>query len=153
MRIPFDHHVHAVLSGDLLNRGSGTYAGAALFARDPGLARAVLEEILRVLEASFARDRIDVLAHPTLSPLAALGDPEAHYPAEWQERLAALCVRAAVALELNESYRVPHRAFVDRAKRAGAAFAVGSDSHARLLPLDYTLALVEATGIGDSLYE
>ncbi len=134
-------------AGDFLKGRAGHFAGASRFAREPDLARTVLEEILRVLGASFERDRVDVLAHPTFSPLAALGDPEARYPAEWQERLIGLCLRQGVALEVNESYRVPHRAFVERAAARGARFAVGSDSHGELLPLDYTLALVDASGI------
>ncbi len=134
-------------AGTFLKRRASAVATAVRFAREPDLTRAVLEEILRVLAASFERDRVDVLAHPTLSPLSALGDPEACYPAEWQDRLIALCVRHGVAIEVNESYRVPHREFVDRANARAARFAVGSDSHAELLPLDFTLALVDASGI------
>ncbi len=133
--------------GDLRKRNVPDHVDAALFASRPDLAGEVLEEILRVLGASFERDRVDVLAHPTFSPLLALGDPEARYPLEWQERLVALCLRHDVAIEVNESYRVPHRAFVERAAAAGARFAVGSDSHAELVPLDFTIALVDGAGI------
>jgi histidinol phosphatase-like PHP family hydrolase len=140
-------------AGDFLKRRAAAYADAAQFASEPALAREVLEEILRLLTASFARDRVDILAHPTLSPLAALGEPDAHYPLDWQERLIALCGRAAVAIEVNESYRLPHRAFIERAKARGARFAVGSDSHDALLALDYTMSLVAATGIRDRLRE
>jgi histidinol phosphatase-like PHP family hydrolase len=138
-------------AGDFLKRRAETYADASLFADEPALGRRVLEEILRALARSFERDRVDVLAHPTFSPLAALGDPEASYPREWQDRLIALCVSSRVAIELNESYRVPHRAFVERARRAGARFAVGSDSHRELVPLRYTLGLVADANIRDRL--
>ncbi|OLC52707.1 MAG: hypothetical protein AUH85_16285 [Chloroflexi bacterium 13_1_40CM_4_68_4] len=138
-------------AGDFIKRRVAVYADAQVFARDPSLGPAVLEAILIALATSVERDRIDVLAHPTLSPLAALGDPEATYPREWQERLIELCVRYGVAIELNESYRVPHHAFVERAKIGGARFAVGSDSHAALLPLEYTLPLIQTTGLGPLL--
>lgn len=138
-------------AGAFLKRRSHGFAEGGDFRRDGALARGLLEQVLRVLAASFERDRVDVLAHPTFSPLAALGEPEAAYPAEWQERLIALCVRHGVAIEVNESYRVPHRAFAERAKAAGARFAVGSDSHAELLSLDFTLALIDGSGIRERL--
>lgn len=138
-------------AGDFLKGRRPTYANASLFAREPSLGRQVLEAILATLTASFERDRVDVLAHPTLSPLAALGDPETTYPREWQERLITLCVSSRVALEVNESYRLPHRVFLERAKAAGARFAVGSDSHGALLPLRYTLGVVGDAGIRDRL--
>ena len=146
-----DRMVSYDAAGDFLKSRMLAYADAALFADDPSLGARVLEAILAALSASFERDRVDVLAHPTFSPLLALDDPESAYPREWQERLIALCVRAGVAIEVNEAYRVPHRAFVERARAAGARFSVGSDSHAELLPLRYTLDLVDATGIGDRL--
>lgn len=138
-------------AGDFLKHRVGAYAGAADFRADPSLAAGVLAAIIRVLEASFARDRVDVLAHPTFSPIAALGDPENGYPREWQDELIALVVRHGVALEVNESYRVPHRRFAERARAAGARFSVGSDSHHRLLPLDYTMELIASAGLGSHL--
>jgi histidinol phosphatase-like PHP family hydrolase len=137
-------------AGDFLKSRTRAYADAALFA-DGALGPRVLEAILAAVGASFERDRVDILGHPTFSPLLALGDPEAAYPREWQERLIELCVRAGVALEINETYRVPHRAFVQRAAAAGARFSVGSDSHAELLPLRYTLELVRMSGVARRL--
>ena len=138
-------------SGEFIKGRSAVYADARIFTDDPTLAPKVLAAILEALEASFERDRIDVLAHPTFSPLRALGDPETLYPIEWQERFIALCVRYDVAIEVNESYRVPHAPFIERAKAAGARFAVGSDSHEALLPLRYTLDLVARTGVRERL--
>lgn len=102
------------------------------------LATSLLEGILRVVAAACEEVRLDILGHPTLSPLAAFPDPETAYPAEWQDRLFALCVRHGVALEVNESYRLPHPGFLRRARAAGATFSVGSDSHGPLLPLTFT---------------
>lgn len=135
-------------AGDYLKGHVKAYAERDRF--DEALRRGVLEAILAVLAASFERDRVDVLAHPTFSPIAALvTDPETGYPLEWQERLIALCVRHDVAIEVNESYRVPHAAFLRRARAAGARVAVGSDSHGKLLPLRYTETLIAEAGMGD----
>jgi histidinol phosphatase-like PHP family hydrolase len=84
-----------------------------------------------------------------MSPLAALGDPEAAYPVEWQERFIALCVEHGVAIEINEAYGVPHRAFLERAHARGARFSVGSDSHFALTSLDRTEAMIREAGVAD----
>jgi histidinol phosphatase-like PHP family hydrolase len=120
----------------LKGRTAPPYSEAARFA-DPELQRRVLET------------GIDVVGHPTMSPLAALGDPEAAYPVDWQERFIALCVAHGVAIEINEAYRVPHRAFLERAHARGALFSVGSDSHFALVPLDRTEAMIREAGIAD----
>jgi histidinol phosphatase-like PHP family hydrolase len=135
-------------AGAFLKGHVDIFAERALYA-DDGLGREILEEILRSIEAAFERDRIDVLAHPTFSPLAALADVETAYPIEWQERLIGSCVRYGVALEVNESYRVPHPSFLRRARALGATLAVGSDSHAALLPLRYVASALSEAGAAD----
>jgi histidinol phosphatase-like PHP family hydrolase len=111
---------------------------------DPELQRRILERTLEVVAEGIDRDRIDILGHPTFSALQALGDPEQVYPEEWQERLIALCVKGGIAIEINESYGVPHREFLIRAARAGALFSVGTDTHFELKPIDKTEAMIAA---------
>jgi len=130
----------------LKGRRASTYAEAARFTRS-GLGRRVLEAHLERVRQGILVTGIDIVGHPTFSPLAALGDPEEGYPAEWQERLIALCVEHDVALEINEAYGVPHRALLVRARERGARFAVGSDTHFELLPLDRTEAMIAAAGL------
>jgi histidinol phosphatase-like PHP family hydrolase len=130
----------------LKGRGGTAYAEATRFA-DPELQRKILEQHLELVRVGILHRGIDIVGHPTFSPLAALGDPEAAYPVDWQERLIALCVENGVALEINEAYGVPHRAFLVRAHIRGATFAVGSDTHFDLLPLDKTVAMIDAAGI------
>ena len=114
---------------------------------DPVLQRKILERTLEVVAEGIERDRIDILGHPTFSALQALGDPERVYPEEWQEKLIALCVEGRIALEINESYGVPHREFLVRAARAGALFSVGSDTHFEIRPLDRTDAMIAAASL------
>lgn len=130
----------------LKGRGGTGYSEAARFS-DPDLQRKVLEQHLELVRVGVLHRGIDIVGHPTFSPLAALGDPEDAYPVEWQERLIALCVENGVALEINEAYGVPHREFLVRAHIRGARFAVGSDTHFELLPLDKTDAMIHAAGI------
>ena len=114
---------------------------------DPALQRRILERTLEVVAQAIDRDRIDILGHPTFSALQALGDPERVYPEEWQERLIDLCVNGRIAIEINESYGVPHREFLVRAARAGALFSVGTDTHFEIKPLDRTDAMIAAAAL------
>ncbi len=127
----------------LKGRGGTSYTEQAKFA-DPDVQRKVLEAHLELVRFGIMHRGIDIVGHPTFSPLAALGDPEDAYPVEWQERLIALCIDNDVAIEINEAYGVPHRAFLVRANIRGARFAVGSDTHFDLLPLDKTEAMIRA---------
>lgn len=140
VRIPFDE-AGAFLKGKLASFSERERFG------DSALARRIRERMLEVLSESFERDGIDILGHGTMSPLAALGDPERVYPAEWQEQLIQLCLDADVAIEINEAYGVPHQGFLERARRMGARFSVGSDTHGPLAPLDRTAAMIEAAAL------
>ena len=53
---------------------------------------------------------------------------------------------------LCRAYGVPHRAFLERAHARGARFAVGSDTHFDLLPLDRTEAMIRAAGVGEARF-
>jgi histidinol phosphatase-like PHP family hydrolase len=122
------------------------FKDAARF-RDAGLRARILERTLEVVAQGIERDRIDILGHPTFSILQAVGDPEAVFPEAWQERLIAMCVQGGIAIEINESYGVPHREFLMRAARSGATFSVGSDTHFDLKPLARTAVMVEEAGL------
>ena len=52
-----------------------------------------------------------------------------------------------MSIEVNESYGVPHREFLERARRMGARFSVGSDTHGQLAPLDKTAAMIQAASL------
>jgi len=140
VRIPFDE-AGAFLKGKLASFSERKRFG------DDALASRLRERMLELVREGFERDGIDILGHGTMSPLAALGDPERAYPAEWQERLIQLCLDADVAIEVNEAYAVPHRQFLERAQRMGARFSVGSDTHGPLLPLDKTAAMIDAASL------
>jgi len=140
VQIPFDE-AGAFLKGKL-----ASFSEVERF-RDGALARRIRERMLEVVGDSLERDGIDILGHATMSPLAALGDPERMYPVEWQEQLIQLCLAADVAIEVNEAYGVPHREFLERARRMGARFSVGSDTHGALGPLDKTAAMIEAAAL------
>ena len=119
---------------------------------DPGTQRRILERTLEIVRVGIERDGIDILGHGTMGPLAALGDPETTYPAEWQERLIGLCVAADVAIEVNEAYSLPHRGFLERAHRLGARFSVGTDSHFTIRPIDKTMEMIRAASLPEDRF-
>ena len=128
-------------------RGGSAFAEAARFASAELRAR-ILERMLEVVRHGIEDVGVDIVGHPTFLPLLALGEPEEMLPAPWQERLIELCVHSRVAIEVNESYRVPHREFLVRARERGATFSVGSDTHGDLGPLDRTEAMIGEAGLG-----
>jgi histidinol phosphatase-like PHP family hydrolase len=140
VRIPFDE-AGAFLKGKLASFSERERFG------DSALAQRLRERMLEVVRAGIEKDGIDILGHGTMSPLAALGDPERAYPAEWQEELIALCVAGDVAIEVNEAYGVPHREFLERALRRGARFSVGSDTHGPLAALEKTAVMIDAAAL------
>ncbi len=139
-RIGFDE------AGAFLKGERTTFAERERFA-DADLARFVLEETLRLVREGIVEHGIDIVGHPLFTPLLVVADPESAYPAEWQERFIALCAESDVAIEVNETYGVPHREFLVRARAAGARFSVGSDTHRELRPLGRTRAMLEAAAL------
>jgi histidinol phosphatase-like PHP family hydrolase len=133
-------------AGSFVKGRTKTYAQQQRFS-DPALQQRILARTLEVVAEGIDRDRIDILGHPTFSALQALGDPERVYPAEWQEQLIDLCVKGGIAIELNESYGVPHREFLVRAAHAGALFSVGTDTHFEIKPLDKTDAMIAGAAL------
>ena len=127
-------------------RGTGPFADAARFA-DPAYRARILERTLEAVREAADQVGIDILGHPTFSPLATLGPPEEVFPVEWQERLIDVCLRARIAVEVNESYGVPHRELLVRARDRGALFSVGTDTHGELGPLDRTEAMIREAGL------
>lgn len=134
-------------SGQFLkSRGATPFRDHARFT-EPTMQKLVLERHLALVREGILETGIDIVGHPTFTPLAALGDPETGYPVEWQERLIALCVEHGVAIELNEAYGVPHREFLVRAQLRGARFSVGTDTHFALGPLDRTEQMIAQAGL------
>jgi histidinol phosphatase-like PHP family hydrolase len=138
-------------AGAFLKGRVTSYAEAQRYL-DEDLQRRIRERTLEVVRDGIEDERIDILGHATMGPLAALGDPERAFPAEWQERLIRMCVDADVAIEVNEAYAVPHREFLERAQRLGARFSVGSDTHFELRPLDKTMRMIHAASLDESRF-
>jgi len=143
--------IHYDDAGAFLKGRTKEYNEASRFA-DAALVSRMRERTLEVVLDGIERVGIDILGHATMSPLTALGDPEVMYPPAWQEQLIRMCIDANVAIEVNEAYGVPHRAFLERARTMGARFSVGSDTHFELKPLDKTMAMIRAAGLPEDRF-
>jgi histidinol phosphatase-like PHP family hydrolase len=109
-----------------------------------------IDEWLGILRGCFETTPIDILGHPTLTPVLPLDtDPEKAYKPEWEERLCQLAVEYRVALEISGRYKLPHERFLRTAREMGVTFALGSDGHHgdQICDLAYPLQMVEQVGI------
>ncbi len=105
----------------------------------------------------FAREMpVDVLAHPTLLPLALRARPlEELWTEAREERAVAALAAAGIAFEISNRYR-PHRRFVRRAVDAGVRLSLGSDGHTfeQVADLAWPLSVARELGVADAaLYE
>jgi histidinol phosphatase-like PHP family hydrolase len=98
----------------------------------PGLdAAAYMEAHVSSLESLAAEMPVDILAHPTLVPLALREiEPEELWTEALEARAAAALRDAGVAFEISARY-VPHERLVRRMIAAGVRIALGSDGHSR----------------------
>jgi histidinol phosphatase-like PHP family hydrolase len=108
------------------------------------------------LERFAAEMPADVLAHPTLLPLALRKRPLEELWTEAREERAVAALRAAgIAFEVSTRYR-PHERFVRRAVEAGVRLSLGSDGHSRdqVANVEWPLSVTRSLGVRDEdLYD
>ena len=102
-----------------------------------------VEKIVSVLS-----EPIDIYVNPTFLP-AVIAD---EYDQLWTRRRMNKVIRAAVknnvAIEINARYRIPNKAFIQRAKRAGVKFAFGTNNGGRDLGhLEYCRRMAKECGL------
>jgi histidinol phosphatase-like PHP family hydrolase len=99
---------------------------------------------------------VDILAHPTLLPLALRSHPhEELWTEDREERVVSALRRAGIAFEVSARYR-PHESLVRRAVAAGLRISLGSDGHSavQVAELSWPLALTRSLGVRDEdLYD
>jgi histidinol phosphatase-like PHP family hydrolase len=105
----------------------------------------------------FAREMpVDILAHPTLLPLALRRMPLEDLWTEPREERAVLALAAAgIAFEISNRYR-PHERFVRRAWESGVRISLGSDGHTeeQVANVAHPLSMARAIGVPDEeLYD
>lgn len=150
--------LHGVMRGGQFKALDGMFrwfqsGGRAPYVPDVDLAdpEVWIDEWLAILRHCFATTTIDILGHPTLTPVLPLDpDPEKAYKPEWEERLCKLALEYNVALEISGRYRLPHERLLRTGKEMGVTFAIGSDGHqaGQICDLAYPLQMVDRIGLG-----
>jgi len=99
---------------------------------------------------------VDILAHPTLLPIALRSiSLEELWTEERERRLVSALKNADIAFEVSNRYK-PHERFVRRAFEAGVRISLGSDGHTadQVANIEWPLALTRRIGVADAeLYD
>ena len=103
-----------------------------------------VDRILGVLQ----REPIDIYANPTFLPAVIAADYDRLWTAERMQKVINAANTGAVAIEINNRYRVPSAAFIETAKKAGLKFSFGTNNADRNLGrLEYCLEMVTECGL------
>jgi hypothetical protein len=91
---------------------------------------------------------IDIHANPTFLPEPIARDYDRLWTPERMQRVIDAAKANDVAIEINNRYRIPSQAFIQRAKNAGVKFSFGTNNgDANLGRMEYALAMVKQCGL------
>jgi len=91
---------------------------------------------------------IDIHANPTFLPEPIARDYDRLWTPERMQRVIDAAKANDVAIEINNRYRLPSAAFIQRAKNAGVKFSFGTNNgDPNLGRIEYALAMVKQCGL------
>jgi hypothetical protein len=91
---------------------------------------------------------IDIYVNPTFLPKAIAADYDRLWTPERMQKVIDAAKRNDVAIEINNTYRLPSPAFIKAAKKAGVKFAFGTNNGGRGLGrLEYAVEMVKECGL------
>ncbi len=103
-----------------------------------------VDRILGVLN----REPIDIYVNPTFLPKAMAADYDRLWTPERVERVIEAAQRNDVAIEINNTYRIPSPRFIQAAKKAGVKFSFGTNNAGKNLGrLEYCLEMIQECGL------
>jgi hypothetical protein len=119
-------------------------------------ADAYMDAHVAEVERFTAEMPVDILAHPTLLPIALRKIPlEELWTESREERLVDLLAGAGIAFEVSNRYK-PHERLVRRAFERGVRISLGSDGHTaeQVANIEWPLSLTRSIGVRDEdLYD
>ncbi|MGO9274388.1 MAG: family 16 glycoside hydrolase [Terriglobia bacterium] len=114
--------------------------------RDP---ERFMEMLVSRIVGILQREPIDIHANPTFLPDAIARDYDRLWTPERMQRVIEAAKANDVAIEINNRYRIPSAAFIQRAKSAGVKFSFGTNNgNSNLGRIEYALAMVKQCGLG-----
>ncbi len=94
---------------------------------------------------------ITIFAWPTFLPACIAKDYDSLWTTKRMQRLIDAAVKRGIAIEINESAKVPNAKFIKLAKKAGAKFTFGSDSRDESSgKLDYGRQMIKECGLTEA---
>lgn len=94
------------------------------------------------------REPIDIYANATFLPGQIAGEYDALWTPERMQKVIDAAVKNDVAIEINNSYKIPSAAFIKAAKAAGGKFSFGTNNaDANLGRLEYPIQMVKQCGL------
>jgi hypothetical protein len=103
-----------------------------------------LNRILLVI----AREPIDIFVNPTFLPSVIAADYAHLWTPERIQKVIDAAKRTGVAVEINNTYRLPSPEFIKAAKRTGVKFSFGTNNADRNLGrLEYAVEMVKECGL------
>ncbi len=91
---------------------------------------------------------IDIYVNPTFLPDAIAADYDALWTEERMEQVITAAASHHIAIEISSRYKLPHLAFLKRAKAAGCKFTFGTNNGDRDIGrLDYSFEMVRELGL------
>ena len=113
--------------------------------RDP---EQFMEMLVSRIVGILNHEPIDIHANPTFLPDALARDYDRLWTPERMQRVIEAAKANDVAIEINNRYRIPSAAFIQRAKNAGVKFSFGTNNgDPNLGRMEYALAMVKQCGL------
>jgi Domain of Unknown Function (DUF1080) len=106
--------------------------------------QAFMDRLVKTIETILDREPIDFYANPTYLPEVLAKDYDRLWTPERRRRVVDALARNGVALEINDTLRLPRPALIKKAKEAGVKFTFGTNNADRRFGrLEYCLRMVE----------
>jgi hypothetical protein len=111
--------------------------------------QAFMEMLVSNIVTILDHEPIDIYVNPTYLPEVIAADYDALWTPERMGRVIAAAKRNGVAVEINSRFKLPSAAFIQRAKKAGVKFTLGTNNGGRddLGRLEYSLRMVQECGL------
>jgi hypothetical protein len=82
---------------------------------------------------SVLNEPIDIYVNPTFLPAVIAGQYDDLWNPQRMDKVIKTAVKNNVAIEINARYKIPSKAFIKRAKKAGVKFSFGTNNGGRQL--------------------
>jgi histidinol phosphatase-like PHP family hydrolase len=103
----------------------------------------IVDKIVKVMS-----EPMDVYVNPTFLPDQMNNRYDEFWTEERMNKVIDAMVKNHKALEINNRYKIPHKAFIQKAKAAGLKFTFGTNNtDANLGKLEYCIQMKNECGI------